>query len=106
MKDCKEKDSYIWLHKDLKDNGRQGASQLKYECQTISKRVNSPLIQRIPKSRETNSNSLIENGARHRNKQFKEKKEMPMLLNYVKIYEHSLKVEKNKSDIGKENNEI
>ena len=50
------------------------------------------------------SNSLIENGARDMNKQFKEKKEMSMLLNYVKIYEHSLKVEKNKSDIGKENN--
>ena len=31
----------------------------------------------------------MENGARCMNKQFKEKKEMSMLLNYVKIYEHS-----------------
>ena len=34
----------------------------------------------------------------------KKKKEMSMLLNYVKIYEHSLKVEKYKSNIGKEKN--
>ena len=32
--------------------------QLKYECQTISKRDNSPLIQRIPKRRETNIQKL------------------------------------------------
>ena len=35
------------------------------------------------------------------NKQFKEKKGMSM-LNYVKIYEHSLKVEKYKPNKGKE----
>ena len=34
------------------DNEHHG--QLKYECQTISKRVNSLLIQRIPKGTETN----------------------------------------------------
>ncbi len=50
------------------------------------------------------SNSSIENGARYMNKQLQEKKEISMLLNYVKIYEHSLKVEKNKPNIGKENN--
>ncbi len=50
------------------------------------------------------SNSSIENGARHRNKQFKEKNRNANAPELVKIHEHSLKVEKNKSNIGKENN--
>ena len=48
------------------------------------------------------SNSSIENGARHRNKQFKEKKRNANAPQLWKIHEHSLKVEKYKPNKGKE----